>query len=99
MITILKKNYNNSKRFSFSVNVQCLRTKKRILINNNNKQTQLCKVCLCTKGFTVRINRTIHALEELLQYVCQFVSKHVRISAMDSPSLSFIKKLIVRVMI
>ena len=91
MITILKKNYNNSKRFSFSVNVQCLRNKRRILINNNNKQAQLCKVCLCTKGFTVRKNCTIHALDELLQYVCQFVSKHVRISAMDSHSLSFIK--------
>ena len=68
-------------RFSFRVNVQYLRTKRRILINNNNnkknnnnnKQTQLCKVCLCTKGFTVRKNRNIHALEALLQYVCQFV--------------------------
>ena len=41
------------------MNVQCLRTKRRILINNNdnnnnNKQIQLCKVCLCTKGFTVK---------------------------------------------
>ena len=89
MITIFKKNYNNSKRLSFSVNVQCLRTKRRILINNN-KQTQLCKVFFCTKGFTVRKNRTIHAFEDLLQYVCQFVSKHVRISVIDSPSLSFI---------